>query len=136
MGAKVSVTSKPSTCEKPWATNLALYFSHDLSALYLAFQTHLVPITLRLGGWSTSSQVSFFMMLSYSDCMAAFHFGFSKASSTFVGSLTKRIISAIKAILTICSEALLCSSILFDMWIPSVKVFGTLTLGLRSSKSY
>ena len=58
VGENVSEKSSPGTCEKPWATNLALNLSSRPVGVYLTVNTHLDPTGLLPSGRSANSQVS------------------------------------------------------------------------------
>ena len=102
----------------------------------LLSHTHLVHITIFFVGISTNSHGSIIMILSYFVSIAYFHFGLNMASSTEIGSLLEPMMSTIKAMLTMWSEILLCSSIRLDLCNSSVGVSRNLTLGIWPSKSY
>jgi hypothetical protein len=58
-GAKVSSKSKHFICEKPCATNLALFLTTTPSLLCLFLKTHFVPVIEWLGGGGISFQTLF-----------------------------------------------------------------------------
>ena len=81
-GEKVSKNSRPSSCLKPFATSLALYFSIEPSGFNFFLKTHLQQIVLQLGGKSTNFQV----LLEIRDSISSFIFNCNIAillSSTF-----------------------------------------------------
>ena len=71
--AKVSTKSRLSSCLKPWATYLALYFNIWPLPAFFNLKHHRPVMTCQFSGVGASSQVSFSIKESYSICIASFH---------------------------------------------------------------
>lgn len=72
-GEKVSSKSIPGRCEKPFATNLALYRGGESWVPCLNVKTQRVLMGVRLIGSGVRYQVLLDMSESYSSWMAIFH---------------------------------------------------------------
>ncbi len=71
--AKILIKSINSSCLKPWATYLALYFMMWLLRFFINLKYHRPVMTCRFSGSSVSSQVSLSIKESYSACITSFH---------------------------------------------------------------
>ena len=88
VGEKVSSQYSPSSYAYPLETRQALYFSKELSSLYLTLKIHLQPIAFFPRGNVDNTQVLFFIYASYFTFMVASDSSFPLDSSNVLGSNT------------------------------------------------